>query len=153
MHSVVNYGANHADSSADQESYRRKNEELLQALREKNKKFLHTQELYDKLKRRAMLGQVQDAALDAVDYNIQQASVVSKRYTEHHGKLDQRPRQSPMFSTIENSYASPSHVGQPSTQSMQPPKLNRPPAGTGERNGFPRGRDRFFRQFDRVTML
>ena len=56
---------------ADQDNLKRKNEELTQVLREKSRKLLQTQELYDKLKRRAMLGQVQDAASDAVDETIQ----------------------------------------------------------------------------------
>ena len=55
----------------DQENLKRKNEELTQVLREKSRKLLQTQELYDRLKRRAMLGQVQDAASDAVDDTIQ----------------------------------------------------------------------------------
>ncbi len=54
----------------DQESLRRKNEELTQAYKEKNRKFLQVQELYDKLKRKAMLGQMQDAAEDAVDSTL-----------------------------------------------------------------------------------
>jgi E3 ubiquitin-protein ligase CCNP1IP1 len=66
----------------DQDGLRRKNEDLVQALREKSRKQLQTQELYDKLKRRAMLGQVQNAALDAVvDQNIQ-ASVAANRFVD-----------------------------------------------------------------------
>jgi E3 ubiquitin-protein ligase CCNP1IP1 len=65
----------------DQDSLRRKNEELIQALREKSRKHLQTQELYDKLKRRARLGQVQNAASDAVDQNIQ-ASVTASRFVD-----------------------------------------------------------------------
>ncbi|KAI5861664.1 hypothetical protein GGS23DRAFT_606208 [Durotheca rogersii] len=53
-----------------QDSLRRKNEELTQAYKEKNRKLLQTQELYDKLKRKAMLGQMQDAAEDAVDSTL-----------------------------------------------------------------------------------
>ncbi|KAI1852474.1 hypothetical protein JX265_011108 [Neoarthrinium moseri] len=58
----------------DQQALRRKNDELAQALKEKNKKLLQTQELYDKLKRKAMMGQMQDAAEDAVDSNLQTAA-------------------------------------------------------------------------------
>lgn len=49
---------------------RRKNDELAQAFKEKNKRFLQVQELYDKLKRKAMMGQMQDAAENAVDSSI-----------------------------------------------------------------------------------
>lgn len=56
--------------AADQDELQKKNEELSQAYKEKNRKLLNTQELYDKLKRRLMLGQIQDAASDAVDATI-----------------------------------------------------------------------------------
>ena len=78
----------------DQDSLRRKNEELLQAFREKSRKHLQTQELYDKLKRRAMLGQVQNAASDAVDHTIQ-ASVTANRYVDRLDEQNQRPPQPP----------------------------------------------------------
>ncbi|RFU30158.1 hypothetical protein B7463_g6166, partial [Scytalidium lignicola] len=55
----------------DQENLRRKNEELAQAFREKSRKHMQTQELYDKLKRREMLGHVQHAASYAADNNVQ----------------------------------------------------------------------------------
>ncbi|KAI0022562.1 hypothetical protein F4780DRAFT_182848 [Xylariomycetidae sp. FL0641] len=58
----------------DQDHLRKKNEELVQAYKEKNRKLLQTQELYDKLKRKAMMGQIQDAAEDAVDSTIHGAS-------------------------------------------------------------------------------
>ena len=58
----------------DHDSLRRKNEELAQAYKEKNRKLLQTQELYDKLKRKAMLGHIQDAASDAVDTTLYGAS-------------------------------------------------------------------------------
>jgi E3 ubiquitin-protein ligase CCNP1IP1 len=54
----------------DQDELRKKHDDLAQAYREKNKKLLQTQELYDKLKRKAMLGQIQDAAEDAVDSTL-----------------------------------------------------------------------------------
>ncbi|KAI1382448.1 hypothetical protein F4677DRAFT_452145 [Hypoxylon crocopeplum] len=54
----------------DQDRLRRKNEELTQAYKEKNRKLLQIQELYDKLKRKAMLGQMQDAAEDAIDSTL-----------------------------------------------------------------------------------
>jgi len=78
----------------DQETLRRKNEELIQALREKSRKQLQTQELYDKLKRRAMLGEVQNAALDAVDHNIQ-ASVIANRFVDREDNQNQPHRAPP----------------------------------------------------------
>lgn len=53
--------------TADQGTLRRKNLELTQAFKEKNRKLLHTQELYDRVKRRAEIGSIQQAASDAVD--------------------------------------------------------------------------------------
>ncbi|KAI1176677.1 hypothetical protein F4777DRAFT_577785 [Nemania sp. FL0916] len=55
----------------DRDELRKKYDELLQTCKEKNRKLLQTQELYDKLKRKAMLGQVQDAAEDAVESSLQ----------------------------------------------------------------------------------
>jgi len=80
----------------DQDTLRRKHDDLVQALREKSRKHLQTQELYDKLKRRAMLGQVQNAASDAVDHTIQ-ASATANRYVDRLDEQNQRP-QAPVFS-------------------------------------------------------
>ncbi|KAH8879466.1 hypothetical protein GQ53DRAFT_738742 [Thozetella sp. PMI_491] len=57
-----------------QGNLRRKNDELVQAFKDKNKKLLQTQELYDKLKRKAMLGQMRDAASDVVISSIEAAA-------------------------------------------------------------------------------
>ncbi|KAK8052169.1 cyclin [Apiospora rasikravindrae] len=54
-------------STDEQKALHEKNAELAQAYKDKNRKLLQVQELYDKLKRKAMLGQIQDAAEDAVD--------------------------------------------------------------------------------------
>jgi E3 ubiquitin-protein ligase CCNP1IP1 len=94
----------------DQDSLRRKNEELVQAYQEKNRKFLRAQELYDKMKRQAMLGQVQEAALDAADHTIQ-ASVTANRYTDRLGSEKQRPPP-PLFTDqrpINNQRSNPAH--------------------------------------------
>ncbi|RYP74823.1 hypothetical protein DL771_002744 [Monosporascus sp. 5C6A] len=58
----------------DHDELRKKHDELTHAFKDKNKKLLQTQELYDKLKRKAMLGQMQGAAEDAVDSTLQAAS-------------------------------------------------------------------------------
>lgn len=60
-----------AGLAAEQESLRRKHEEVSQAYKEKSRKVLQLQELYDKVKRRAELGQIQKAASDAVDHTLQ----------------------------------------------------------------------------------
>ncbi|CAJ2501888.1 Uu.00g047410.m01.CDS01 [Anthostomella pinea] len=59
----------------DHDALRKKNDELAQAFKDKNRKLLQTQELYDKLKRKAMMGQIQDAAEDAVDSSLQGTSM------------------------------------------------------------------------------
>ncbi|KAI0003162.1 hypothetical protein F4779DRAFT_634830 [Xylariaceae sp. FL0662B] len=77
----------------DQENIRRKNEELTQAYKEKNRKLLQTQELYDKLKRKAMLGQMQDAAEDAVDSTLHGPAVGDTGLGDgvpHHGGYEER---------------------------------------------------------------
>jgi E3 ubiquitin-protein ligase CCNP1IP1 len=88
----------------DQGGLRRKNEELIRALREKGRKQLQTQELHDKLKRRIMLGQVQNAALDAMDQNIQ-ASVAANRFVDRIDSQNQTigPPPPPLFSNRQTS--------------------------------------------------
>lgn len=54
----------------EQDSLRRKYEELSQSYREKSRRLLQTQELYDKVKRKAEMGHIQRAASDAVDSSI-----------------------------------------------------------------------------------
>jgi regulator of replication initiation timing len=51
----------------DHENIHHKNEELLHAYRDKSRKLLQTQELYDKVKRKAEVGQMETAASRAVD--------------------------------------------------------------------------------------
>lgn len=60
--------------AAEQDALRRKNEEISQAYREKCRKLLQTQELYDKVKRKAEMGHIQRAASDAVDSTLQASS-------------------------------------------------------------------------------
>ncbi|GKU03087.1 e3 ubiquitin-protein ligase ccnb1ip1 [Fusarium langsethiae] len=70
-------GLHHKMSSlvAEQESLRRKHEEISQAYKEKSRKVVQLQELYDKVKRRAELGQIRRAASDAVDHTLQAAQL------------------------------------------------------------------------------
>lgn len=77
----------------DQESLRRKNNELSLAYKEKSRKLLQTQELYDKLKRKAMLGHIQDAASDAVDNTLHGGHTLGGHATEcfeNHPGFDQQ---------------------------------------------------------------
>ncbi|KAM0548494.1 hypothetical protein ACHAPJ_009817 [Fusarium lateritium] len=57
--------------AAEQDALRRKKDEISQAYKEKSRKVLQLQELYDKVKRKAELGQIQRAASDAVDSSLQ----------------------------------------------------------------------------------
>ncbi|CZR63206.1 related to lactose regulatory protein [Phialocephala subalpina] len=91
-----------ANIQVDQDTLRRRNEELNQAFREKSRKQMQTQELYDKLKRKAMLSQVQEAALDAVDHTVQ-ASAIGNRFVDRVGNQPQNQPQpqrqpAPLFS-------------------------------------------------------
>ncbi|PHH75384.1 hypothetical protein CDD82_4469 [Ophiocordyceps australis] len=54
-------------AASELESLRRKNEEFAQAYKEKSRKLVQTQELYDKVKRKAEMGHIQQAASEAVD--------------------------------------------------------------------------------------
>lgn len=89
-----------------------------------------TQELYDKSKRRAMLGQVQNAALDAVDETIQ-ASVNASRYADAIENQNMRPPPPPSFSN-----AQPTGMQRttsfPSNLNMGAPAPGNPSRGFGE---------------------
>ncbi|TVY81257.1 E3 ubiquitin-protein ligase CCNB1IP1 [Lachnellula suecica] len=114
----------------DQESVRRKNQELVEALREKSRKNSQIQEMYDKLKRRAMLGQVQNAASDAVDHTIQ-ASVTANRFVDRMEDQHQRAPQAPLFSNQQpNSLHNQSTTD--SGRNMGPPNFRSGNGSSGE---------------------
>lgn len=89
------------DLEIEQDSTRRKNQELDQALRERTRKHVHTQELYDKLKAKTMMNQMQNAVVDAVDESIQ-ASVTANRYADVLANQNMQPPQPPMFSNAQS---------------------------------------------------
>ncbi|KAM0418590.1 hypothetical protein ACHAPT_012489 [Fusarium lateritium] len=67
-----------SEMTAEQETLRRKNDEIIQALKEKSNKVLQLQELYDKVKRQAELSQIQKAASDAVDLTVEATSQLNR---------------------------------------------------------------------------
>lgn len=90
------------DLSLENDNVKRKNEDLNQAVREKTRKYLQTQELYDKLKRRAMLGQVQNAASDAVEDTINASGMGGMgggRFVDRLGDQD-IPQRGPLFQDL-----------------------------------------------------
>jgi E3 ubiquitin-protein ligase CCNP1IP1 len=115
-----------------QENLKWKNEELIQAFRDKSRKQLQTQELYDKLKQRAMLGQVQNAASDAVDHSIQ-TSVAASRITDSIDGQNQHPSQPPLFSGIRDARIQRHHPSPPNVIDMANIMGRR---GTGDWVGF-----------------
>ena len=128
--------SNHfAGLQVDQDNLRRKNEELSQALRDKSRKLLQTQELYDKLKRRALLGQVQDAAQDAVDDTIQ-ASTTANRFVD---RVANQNRQTASLSIHQGSHSGgipKSGVALNTGQHMGPPPISRGGNGDGTWPGY-----------------
>ncbi|KFA77077.1 hypothetical protein S40288_07960 [Stachybotrys chartarum IBT 40288] len=58
------------DLVAEFDNLRRKNDEYAQAYKDKHRKLLQTQELYEKVRRKAEMGQMQQAASDAVDSSL-----------------------------------------------------------------------------------
>jgi E3 ubiquitin-protein ligase CCNP1IP1 len=102
----------------DQNNLRRKAQDTIQALQEKTRKYLQTQELYDKLKRRTMLGQVQHAAHDAVDHTIQE-SVNANRFFDGTGEMNQCPPPSSLFKEINNGGSKQSDGAQTGSEVMQ----------------------------------
>lgn len=63
----------------------KKNVELAEALRDKSRKLYQTQELYNQVKRKAELGQIERAAYDAVDNSIRSAPQPALNGQEPHG--------------------------------------------------------------------
>lgn len=68
---------------AENNNLQKKNDELAKAFQEKNRKLLQTQELYDRLKQKALLGQVQDAAESAIDSALYPPRVSEQRLGEN----------------------------------------------------------------------
>ncbi|KAI0442117.1 hypothetical protein F4803DRAFT_562559 [Xylaria telfairii] len=104
----------------ERDEFRRKYEELLQTCKEKNRKLLQTQELYDKLKRKAMLGQVQDAAEDAVESTLQAPLANNKEVG---------PQEFPYFQSRDTLYGRPAsylHGKQHGTGTYSHPQANIP---------------------------
>lgn len=124
--------------SLDQEALRRKNEELSMAYKEKNRKLLQTQELYDKLKRKAMLGHIQDAALDAVDNTLHGGQVGGSHSidrTEDQGNYEQQqystPYGAPRYTDRLAQGAAMPPQPRLDSQNMQNPAWARPAPGRG----------------------
>ncbi|KAH8678619.1 hypothetical protein BGZ60DRAFT_428455 [Tricladium varicosporioides] len=86
-----------AAMQTEQESLRRKNGEITQALREKSRKQLHAQEMYDRLRRQNNLEQVPNAASEAIS-NVIQASVTATRHGNRIDSQDHLPPAPPVFS-------------------------------------------------------
>ncbi|KFY30820.1 hypothetical protein V493_01630 [Pseudogymnoascus sp. VKM F-4281 (FW-2241)] len=90
----------------DLNNSQRKNHELAQSLHAKSKQQAHTQELYDKLKRRDQMSQVQNAASDAVDQTIQ-GSATANGYSDHFRKANDPPLRSPIFTSLHGNSMGP----------------------------------------------
>lgn len=102
---------------SERDSLRNKNEELSHAFREKSRKHLQTQEMFDKMKRRSMLGHVQNAASDAVEHSIQ-ASVAANRYVDSVDQT-QRPPPPPLFTSQPQSNLQTQGSGNPQNLAPQ----------------------------------
>ncbi len=104
----------------DHDELRKKYDELTQVFKDKNRKLLQTQELYDKLKRKAMLGQMQGAAEDAVDSTLNAASGGLANFMNNNASQGPYPEPG-------TPYGQPQTImhGQPRvTQSYQPSGVN-----------------------------
>lgn len=122
----------------DQDSLHRKNDELSTAYKEKNRKLLQMQELYDKLKRKAMLGHIQDAASDAVNTTLHGGAAMDSHpleRTEHQGNYEQQfgpPYDVPRYADRLDQTATMSAESRMAPPNMQNPAWARPasPRGT-----------------------
>ncbi|ELR03773.1 hypothetical protein VC83_05604 [Pseudogymnoascus destructans] len=94
---------------SDLNNAQKKNHELAKSLHAKSKQQAHTQELYDKLKRRDQMNQVQNAASDAVDQTIQ-GSATANGYSDHFRKANDPPLRSPVFPSLQGNSMGPPPV-------------------------------------------
>lgn len=123
--------------AADQDELRRKNEELSQAYKEKSRNLLNTQELYDKLKRRLMLGQIQEAASDSVDATLHGGmgpNAFSNEREEFQGLYEQQFRTPLAGPRYTDRLAQP--TGMAAHPRMAPPDIR---SGTWARPTYPQG--------------
>ena len=105
--------------ATDQDALQRKNQELTQAYNEKTKKLTQTQELYDKVKRKAEFSQMRTAVSEAMNSSLPGPSTVgygaTPDYTNHQSRL------APYHGAHDNIFHS-----QPTT--VEIPSLGRDPA-------------------------
>lgn len=85
--------------NVEMDAIRQKHDEMGQALREKSKKLMQTQELYDKLKRKSLVGEVQHAASDVVNSSLDAGWATGLSFSG-------QPAQRPLY---EQQPASPRH--------------------------------------------
>ncbi|OBT95573.2 hypothetical protein VE01_05991 [Pseudogymnoascus verrucosus] len=97
------------NAMTDLNNAQKKNHELAQSLHAKSKQQAHTQELYDKLKRRDQMSQVQNAASDAVDQTIQ-GSATANGYSDHFRKANDPPFRPPVFPSLQGNSMGPPPV-------------------------------------------
>lgn len=74
----------------DQDKLKSDNQNLINALREKNRKHAQTQELYDRLKRKEMTAATRNAAYDSAD-DVLQSAVRGRGETIQQGRKPQGP--------------------------------------------------------------
>ncbi|EPE28458.1 hypothetical protein GLAREA_09579 [Glarea lozoyensis ATCC 20868] len=118
---IANLRSQLSNLQIQNDSLKLKNEELNNSYKEKSRKHMQTQEMFDKMKRRSMLGQVQDAASDAVENTIQ-ASAAANRYVD---RVNSQARQRPVPPLFPNQQGSsvPNHGA--GHTNMAPPTSNR----------------------------
>jgi E3 ubiquitin-protein ligase CCNP1IP1 len=114
------HGPNNAKATiAENEMYRQKNDELTNAYREKHRRLQQVQQLYDKAKRIAELGQLQQAATDEVNQTVlESGQLASKAFgRSFQGRdLDSFPS-IPRFGVAQNGHAGGSSLNQGAPQS------------------------------------
>jgi regulator of replication initiation timing len=115
---IENLRAKCSEVVAKNDMYRLQYEDLKKAYDEKQKTLAHVQNLYDRVKRTSELGQLQQAAFDAVDKTVREADMSNAshglRRHPHVRDLDSLP-QVPLFRGIhsgDNRSNSLSHGGQ-----------------------------------------
>ncbi|KAK1673712.1 hypothetical protein BDP55DRAFT_730206 [Colletotrichum godetiae] len=94
--------------SDDYDDMRRKHEELARSYQDKCRKLTRVQELYDKVKRKAELGQMEAAASDAVDSNLQYGTQLPAfEFPEPAARQNIYEKQSDSFYNNAHSYVGP----------------------------------------------
>jgi E3 ubiquitin-protein ligase CCNP1IP1 len=118
---------------AEVEDLRQTNEELVSSLREKSRKLAQTQELYEKLKRQALLEEIEHTASQIVGSNIEVATSAGTMLVDQPlGRQHMYPRGTVASPRYTNAQLSPNYT----LDSRYSPRMNPAVSGGGMNHAY-----------------